>query len=47
MSESPSPRGLLGTTGLWAIQLEGLPSGALRETVREIEALGWPAPVDP
>jgi probable F420-dependent oxidoreductase len=28
---------------LWTIQLEGLPSGALRETVQEIEALGWPA----
>jgi len=43
MSEPHSPRGLLGATGLWTIQLEGLPSGALRETVQEIEALGWPA----
>jgi len=43
MSEPHSPRGLLGATGLWTIQLEGLPSSALRETVQEIEALGWPA----
>ena len=43
MTEPPSPGGLLGATGLWTIQLEGLPSGALRETVQEIEALGWPA----
>src|SRR5256885_16521456 len=43
MTEPPSPRGLLGATGLWTIQLEGLPSSALRETVQEIEALGWPA----
>jgi hypothetical protein len=43
MTEPPSLRGLLGATGLWTIQLEGLPSSALRETVQEIEALGWPA----
>src|SRR5439155_20420173 len=43
MSEPHSSRGLLAATGLRTIQLEGLPSGALRETVQEIEALGWPA----